>query len=146
MQEAHATANRGTRNLIDPSSLDIAPSEYSDFKSLCLNIYDFVANNNQANLFKLKSNFPEDKFTMFNEALKALISDSSISNGFYGFVAGPRPTFIGPNAVRKSTASIKRNAQNASNTSRQSILKPMAFFPARNSTALHMWWRRPSRP
>ena len=97
MQEAHATANRGTRNLIDPSSLDIAPSEYSDFKSLCLNIYDFVANNNQANLFKLKSNFPEDKFTMFNEALKALISDSSISNGFYGFVAGPRPTFIGPN-------------------------------------------------
>ncbi len=96
MQGAHAAANRRTRNLIDPSSLDIAPSEYSDFRSLCLDIYDFVANEDHANLFKLKSNFPENKFTMFGKALDALISDSSISNGFYGFVAGPRPTFIGP--------------------------------------------------
>lgn len=85
----------GGRDLIDLYSLDIAPSEYSDFKTLCLEIYDFVAREDHANLFKLKSNFPKDRSAMFDRALRALISDSSISNGFYGFVAGPRPTFKG---------------------------------------------------
>ena len=79
--------------MIDLALLELKPSEYSEFKELCERIYRFVANEERANLFKLRMEFPQDAYPKFDTALKAMLSDSCLTNGSKGFLIGRAPEF-----------------------------------------------------
>lgn len=79
--------------MIDLSFIHLESSKIPGFKDLCRKIYDFVANDDHANLFKVKSNFPPEEYPEFDLALEALIDDSCLANGSRGFVAVHPPEF-----------------------------------------------------
>lgn len=79
--------------MIDLAQTDIPPSEYSEFKELCNNLYRFVANEEHANLFRLMGEFPEKTYPRFNNALNILLNNSCLVNGSKGFRIGNPPEF-----------------------------------------------------
>ena len=79
--------------MIDLAQTDIPPSEYSEFKELCNNLYRFVANEEHANLFRLMGEFPEKTYPRFNNALNILLNNSCLVNGSKGFRIGNPPDF-----------------------------------------------------
>lgn len=81
--------------MIDLASLELDPSEYPEFKELCEGIYRFVANEERANLFKLRMEFPRDTYPKFDIALDAMLSNSCLTNGSKGFLIGNAPEFRG---------------------------------------------------
>ena len=79
--------------MIDCTSFKFTPAEYLKFEELCNKIYDFVANEECANLFKLKKEFPLEEYPLFETAVEILLENHCLENGSKGFNVNDRPMF-----------------------------------------------------
>ncbi len=79
--------------MIDCSPFKFTLTEYLKFEELCTKIYEFVANEEYANLFKLKREFPQEKYPLFETAIEILLENHCLENGSKGFNVKNRPMF-----------------------------------------------------
>lgn len=92
--------------MIDYSSLGLPQTDYLYFKKMCEDIYDFVANNKYANLFRLNQRFSAYKNGYFEIALKALRNNSCLLNGSNGFKIGVPPSFVFSEDINENNLDI----------------------------------------
>ncbi len=82
--------------MIDLTKMDIPKEDCTEFMSLCDDMYSFIATSEDANMFILSSEFPEEENKYFDTALDVLFKEGLVRNSSKGYeIGGPAPEYSG---------------------------------------------------